>query len=252
MFAKERHQLILQALADAGRVEVLELAARWEVSEDTIRRDLREMAANGLLHKTHGGAVPVAGVHVPMRQRQHLASGPKSGIGRRAAKLVEAGQTIILDAGATTLALAGHLTVRPLRVVTNALDIATLLSDDADIELVLLGGQWSRHDRHFSGQSALDSMALLRADLAFIGVCALDVQMGVTAHTNADAQLKRCMVAHARRAVLVAEASKWGQVAPYAVGALSAFEQWVTDQTPVGMVGEPIAVTLAGNDESRA
>jgi DeoR/GlpR family transcriptional regulator of sugar metabolism len=245
MFAKERHQLILQALTDMGRVEVIALAAQWQVSEDTIRRDLREMAAQGLLHKTHGGAVRVTGPHAPMLQRHRNSTDAKARIGRAAAHLVRPGQTLILDAGSTTLELARHLQARPLRVITNALDIAALLADDADIELVLLGGTWNRDDRNFSGETALVALSLLRADIAFIGVCALDARMGVTADDSAQAQIKRAMVASAARSVLVADASKWGQVAPFAVAALGQCEQWITDQMPVDLEATTIRITVA-------
>lgn len=244
MFAEERHALILTMLNAAGRVEVSELVARLQVSSDTVRRDLREMAALGLINKTHGGAVSVNGPSMPALQRRHLDAPAKDGIGIAAARLVQPHQSVIIDAGATGLSLARHVSARPLRVVTNAFDIAALLCDDADIELIVLGGAWNRHDRNFTGEAALKGLALIRADWAFIGACGLDAKAGITAQFGEDAQLKRAMLASAARSVVLADSRKLGLVAPYFVADLAELDHLVTDIAPDTLDGADIHIIV--------
>jgi DeoR/GlpR family transcriptional regulator of sugar metabolism len=109
MFAEERRETIVAELTRHGRVEVAELALRLEVSEDTIRRDLRALQAQGYLQKTHGGAVALDTPHLAWSLRARVVPEAKANIGARAAQLVEPGQTVILDAGSTILEMARHL-----------------------------------------------------------------------------------------------------------------------------------------------
>src|SRR3954454_16455799 len=127
MFAEERRKVILGLLTRDGRVEVSGLASQFGTSEDTIRRDLRDLAAQGFLQKTHGGAVALDVANLAWEARTHLQPAAKVSIGQAAAALVEPGQTVILDAGLTVLEMARQLSVEPLRVITNSLDIAQIM-----------------------------------------------------------------------------------------------------------------------------
>ncbi|MDB5043996.1 MAG: transcriptional regulator, DeoR family, partial [Deinococcus sp.] len=117
MFAEERQNKILSELRQAGRVEVQTLVERFAVSEHTIRRDLKALQRRGHLHKTHGGAVTLDTPHLDWQGRVSALPEAKDRIGRRAAALIGPGETVILDASSTTLALARHLTVRPLTMI---------------------------------------------------------------------------------------------------------------------------------------
>ncbi|HEY9100986.1 DeoR/GlpR family DNA-binding transcription regulator [Chitinimonas sp.] len=247
MFAQERHQRILAALTEHGRVEVAALARELDVSEDTVRRDLKALTGQGFVQKTHGGAVLLATTQIRYPARSAVRPAAKAGLGAAAAALVEPHQTVFIDAGSTTLELARALDVTPLRVVTNSLDVANVFSDQAGVELVLSGGEWNPLERHFSGPGALAQIVQYRADLAFLGACAVHPKLGVTANLAPDAQLKAAMIAHAASAVLVVDDSKFGQIAPHSVAPLAAFERLITDRAPAWLSGEqPLVQVVAG------
>jgi DeoR/GlpR family transcriptional regulator of sugar metabolism len=230
MFAEERRKIILTMLTRDGRVEVMKLANRFQVSEDTIRRDLRELAALGFLQKTHGGAVALDVPSLAWEARSQVLPAAKEKIGVMAAGLIEPNQTVILDAGSTVLELARHLAVRPIKVITNGLDIANLLEAQAGVSLVLVGGEWDTANRYLSGTQAVQAIAEYRADWLFLGTCALHPQAGITSKHAPDAALKRAMRGSALKTVLLADHTKFNQVAPYFVAPLSALHAVVTDR----------------------
>ncbi len=238
MFAPERQQRILAALGHEGRVAVPDLARTLGVSEDTIRRDLKALAARGFLHKTHGGAVTLDASRMAWNDRAALQSEAKTRIGARAAQLVHAGDSVILDAGSTVLELAHHLRVRPLSVLTNSLDIAAVFIADRDVQLSLTGGDWHTRSRYLVGASALDTLARRRADWAFLGACAVHPAQGLTSVSDADAAVKRAMLDAADRTVVLADSSKAGQIAPHLVAPLARLYALVTDDADVARTME--------------
>lgn len=249
-FAEERQARIAATLRDEGRVEVAALAATYGCSEDTIRRDLRRLAAAGLVQKTHGGAVALQAHVLPVTERLDVRVGPKRAIARAAAERVSAHQTLFIDAGSTTLALAQQLAgsdgPRPLTIVTAALDVAVLFAGDPRVRLVLAGGTWAPETREFTGTLALETLRAHRADWAFLGACALHPDLGLTTMADDDAQLKRAMIAAAATVAVLADATKHGTVAPYAVADLSAIDLVLTDATPdwlLAAVPEVVHVT---------
>lgn len=248
MFTEERRQRILTELQSAGRVAVTDLAGRYGVSEDTVRRDLRALAAEGFLQKTHGGAVALDTPHMTWQARSQLFGEVKSDIGKLAAALVEPGQTVLLDAGSTPLAVARALTVRPISVITNSLDVAQLFIDDREVTLLLTGGLWDSTRRHFVGEAALNALAGVRADWAFLGTCAVHPKAGITATDELDAQWKRALCRTALRVVLLADHSKFHQVVPYLVADLSTIEVLVTDQHDADLAATGVRMLVTGDD----
>ncbi|WP_425145949.1 DeoR/GlpR family DNA-binding transcription regulator [Deinococcus sp.] len=230
MFAEERQQQILARLSQSGRVEVLELARALKVSEDTVRRDLRALEGRGYLHKTYGGAVALDPGHMTWKARADLKAGAKAGIAALAAPLVEAGQSLLLDAGSTVLELARRLHVRPLNVLTNSLDIAAVFAAEAGVQLSLTGGDWDVSARYLVGTQAVQTLAQRRADWAFLGACAFHPRAGVTSVSAADAAVKRAMILAADRVVVLADSSKAGQIAPYLVAPLGRLYALITDE----------------------
>jgi len=228
-FAEERRARLLDILRQRGRMEVLELAQMFGVSEHTIRRDLNQLHAEGVLQKTHGGAVMLDSARLEFEARSAVLERAKRGIGKTAATLIEPGSTVILDAGSTTLAFARALTARPLSVVTNSLDIAVLFDRDPAVQLVLTGGTWTPDARALRGTAAREMLALCRADWAVLGACALDIRAGVTASYEDDAAVKRAMVAAASRTMVLADHSKQGSVAPFHVAAWQQVSLLMTD-----------------------
>ena len=142
MFAEERHEIINNLLAEGGSVKVTELSEQLNVSEATIRRDLQEMEEKKLLKRTHGGAIRIEDTNfeptfVDKKNKKHEE---KVAIGKYAAKLINDGDTIIVDSGTTTLEIARNITAKNVTVITNSIDIAAELSNKEDIELIVTGG----------------------------------------------------------------------------------------------------------------
>ena len=229
VFAKERQAWILAELHRHGRVEVGALAEALEVSEDTVRRDLRSLAAEGHLQKTHGGAVVLDPAHMSRAARADVAAEAKRSIAAAAAPLVQPGQTLMLDAGSTVLALAHALSVRPLTVVTNCLDVALVFDADPDVTLHLSGGEWNRRSRYLTGPVAVAAVGRYRADWTFLGACALHPEVGATSVDARDAELKVAMAAAALRVVVLADSTKHATVAPHLVCPPEAIDVLVTD-----------------------
>ena len=235
-FAQERQREIAQTLRESGRVEVAALAAHYDVSEDTIRRDLRLLASHGLVQKTHGGAVALHATVIPAAERAGVRAQAKRAIAHAAAAHVRPHQTLFIDGGTTTLALAQELHAagapRPLTVVTTSLDVATALLDDRQVRLVLAGGAWLPESRIFEGPQAVATLRAHRADLAFLGACALHRRMGITANEAGDMALKRAMIDGAAQRFVLVDASKLDAVAPHAVCALAEVDRVICDVAP--------------------
>ncbi|HEX2734209.1 MAG TPA: DeoR/GlpR family DNA-binding transcription regulator [Polyangiaceae bacterium] len=232
MFAEERRQAILAILAGKSRIEVAELAERFDVSVDTVRRDLRALASTGAFRKTHGGAVSMNVGSLDWSARAGIQHEAKDRIGKAAAQLVSPRQTVILDAGLTVLALAGHLDARPLTVITNSLDVATQFANDPGVSLIITGGNWDPTARYLSGVHALEMIKAHRADWVFLGTCALHVEAGMTAHHAPDAAMKRALLSAGLQSVLLADHTKFGAVAPHFVGSVDSVQTIVTDEKP--------------------
>ncbi|MDX2006597.1 MAG: DeoR/GlpR family DNA-binding transcription regulator [Meiothermus sp.] len=220
MFTPERQQRIIAELAAKGRVEVGELVDLLQVSEATVRRDLKALAEQGYLQKTHGGAVGLDTLYLGWNARAGLHAEAKRRIGKTAASLVEPGQTVILDAGSTALEAARFLEARPLTVITNSLDIAQSLEASPQLTLLLTGGEWDPKVRHFGGEAALTTLRLFRADWCFLGVSGVHPKAGITSAYGDNAAVKRAMVTAADRVVALADASKLGEIAPHFVAGL--------------------------------
>lgn len=230
MFSQERQKQITLELTSKGRVEVLELARRYGVSEHTIRRDLHVLAGRGLLQKTHGGAVSLQTAHLDWATRAITLSDAKQSIGAKAAQLVQCGQTVIVEAGSTTLSFARQLKVRPITIITNSLDVARLFEEEEEVTLIVSGGEWNARARAFRGATAQKTVATYRADWTILGTCALHPHIGATVTNEEDAALKRAAVAAGLRTVVLADHSKRDQVAAHLVLSPAQLDIVVTDQ----------------------
>lgn len=232
MTTAERQQAIVDCLADRGRVSVSELAHRFTVSDDTVRRDLQTLADGGVLQKVHGGAIALDVPSMGRGPRRRVLAPVKRALGAAAAGLVTAGMTVMLDAGETVWAVAEALPEVPLTVITHSLDIAGLLADRPRIRLIVAGGLWNPRQRLFEGAAAEALVASCRADLAFLGACAIDAVRGVTATDAGDAAIKRAMIAASARRILVADHTKIAGLQPWFVAPLASFEVFFTDRPP--------------------
>lgn len=212
----ERQAQILSSVQAAGRVRVIELAETLAVSEMTVRRDLEEMEGGGLLVRVHGGAASVTSrsFEPGFAVRSSLQIEAKQRIGRAAAELVRDGETLIVDAGTTTLHVAGAL--RPelrLRVMALSLRIADVLADQPNVTLMIPGGRVRPHERSLVGAVTLSTFDNLVFDTAILTTGGVDVVHGITEYEYDDAETKRAALRSARRSIIVADSTKLGAVA---------------------------------------
>lgn len=215
MFAEERKRLILEWLQEGFTVRVPELGRRLEVSEATVRRDLQEMEEEGLLRRTHGGAMllraGLAGLEMSFQQKEDRFLPEKKAIAAFAASLVRPGEVILLDAGTTTLELARALPPLELTVATNSMEVAGVFRDIEQVEVWLLGGLWRKGTRSLVGPMTNRLLRELHFDKVFLAANALDAEKGVMTPNTLEAETKQHMVRAGREVFLLADHSKWGR-----------------------------------------
>src|SRR3982751_6072025 len=217
LLASERQQQVRRWLVDRGSVRVAESARVFRVSAETIRRDLRALADEGLADPVHGGAVLRDGVGAPafgvphVTTRALIEQRAKNAIGVGAAARVRSGQVVVLDAGTTTLAVAHHLRQhRELTVVTNSVAIAQVAAAIPASTVYVIGGKLVPESQSTIGPQAQRDLAGLRADWAFLGAAAVDVDGGFMSADPYEAEVKRAMIKTARQVALVLDATKFG------------------------------------------
>ena len=231
MFNAERTQFILQRLERNGRVVVTELSHELGVCEDTIRRDLREMAAEGLLQRVHGGALPRSPATANYTSRQQQTPTAKEKIAQVAASLIQNGQVIILDGGTTNVLVAQHLPHSlQATVITNSPPAATALKDHTQVDIILIGGHLYKDSLVTIGAPVVETLQTIRADLCMLGVCSLHPEVGISIPNFEEAHVKRAMIASAAEVVALASAEKLGTAAPYIVAPLHELTHLVTEQ----------------------
>ena len=232
MLTEERRQVILDRLASDGKIVAAELSASLDVSPDTLRRDLRELADAGLLRRVHGGALPAVVGARSYAVRREQAPAAKAAIARATIRLLRDGQVIMLDAGTTTLEVARHLPPDlDATVVTNSPPIAVALADHATVEVVVLGGMLVKDAHALVGASTIEALRYLRADVLVLGVCSLHPEVGITVLELEESYVKRAMIENAAEVVAVSSADKLGSAAPYVVGPLDELTYLVTESS---------------------
>ena len=230
--AARRLAIQRQLLLD-GSVTVEMLARDLDVSVATIRRDLTQLEDDGLIRRTHGGAVTQArrGADQAFGIREQIDSEAKSRIARAACRLVEADQTILMNDGSTVLALARELAARelPLTVVTPGVNIATCLSENPRISAYLLGGRVRHQTLGTSGSFAERMLAEINADIAFLAAEGTTVAEGMTYSYETDSQLARLMHERSTTTVVLATTRKLAQRDRISALPVSAIDMLVTE-----------------------
>lgn len=225
----QRRGVILQRLASEQRVIARDLAVEFGVSEDAIRRDLRDLAEAGKCRRVYGGALPVAGP-APFVERVDRDFSVKRPLARAAAALIAPDATVYIDAGSTNLLLAESLMRgRPVTVVTNSVAVAAAVYRRPEVRLFLIGGLVDPDVDGALGGGAMEQIGRYRPDLTVLGACAVDPDIGLTAHDDRDADLKRAAVAGAGRVVLLATNDKLGRSAPHHVAAAPAIQTLIVE-----------------------
>ncbi|WP_075734594.1 DeoR/GlpR family DNA-binding transcription regulator [Streptomyces acidiscabies] len=233
MYAPERQQEILRLARDGGRVDVLSLAEEFQVTAETIRRDLKSLDRAGLVRRVHGGAIPVGRLDFEpdLAEREYTSADEKDRIAKAALAELPTDGTLILDAGTTVARLAAAIPLdATLTVVTHSLPIAARLADHPGIQLHLVGGRVRHRTRAAVDAWALRVYGEIRADVLFVAANGFSPAHGLTTPDLAESAVKRAAIAAARRVVLLADSAKHAQEHFARFGDLTDVDLLITDQ----------------------
>jgi DeoR family fructose operon transcriptional repressor len=235
MYAEERQQAIASLVMQKGRASVAELAETYDVTTETVRRDLAALDRAGLLRRVHGGAVPARALHLVeagVGEREATRADHKDAIAAAALDyLPVSGASVLIDAGTTTARIAGQLpTDRELVVVTNSVPIAARLAGMPTVQLQLLGGRVRGLTQAAVGEQALRVLDSLRVDVAFIGTNGISVRHGLSTPDSEEAAVKRAMVRAAGYVVVAADSSKLGREEFVSFAPIGRVDTLITDR----------------------
>lgn len=227
-----RHQRILALARHAGSVTVEALATALEVTPQTIRRDLNQLASRAMLSRVHGGAVVTSGVdNLDREARRQVAAGAKAAIGVAAAALVPNGASLFINIGTTTEAIASALVHhRHLLVVTNNLNVADILGGVPTIEVVVAGGRVRASDRAVVGALAMDFLRGFKLDFALIGASAIDAEGTLLDFDMDEVRVSQTIIEQARSVILATDQTKFGRPAPVRIAEIGVVDHLVTDR----------------------
>lgn len=253
----ERRRYILEHLARAGRVLAVDLARQFAISEDTARRDLRDLAAAGLCQRVYGGALPLSTASGTLVQREGEQTTRKAALGRAGADVIartmQPHEVLFLDAGSTNLAVARALPPDlHITVVTHAPHIATALGPLAGIELITIGGRVDARCGAALGARALRDLDGIRVDLALLGSCAVDAAAGLAAFYLEDAEFKRAVAGASATVMTIATSEKLGTSASFRVVPASRLTHLVVEADASPALLEPfLAIGVCTHRASR-
>ena len=215
---EERQQIILDLLQSEGKVLAIDLATRLNTTEATIRRDLRYLSDNGLCKRIHGGALAKSAIIATPLERKLISSDEKKALAIAALRLIKNNQVIFLDSSTTHLLLADLLPQdKNLTVVTNSINIAAHLLDRSGIRTIVLGGELNNLIGGAVDSKAIQELAILKFDLALVGVCSWSSESGFSAVDYQDAQFKRMLVDRAGEIAVLCTQDKIDKFAPYKI-----------------------------------
>jgi len=247
-----RQERIISLAREIGRVTVDDLAQRYVVTPQSIRRDLNEIAELGLLQRVHGGAVLASGTeNVGYEARRMLSQEEKRRIGIRTAALVPDNCSLFINIGTTTEEVARALVGRRgLMVVTNNLNVANILHRSPGAEVIIAGGVVRGSDGGIVGEQTADFIDQFKLDLAVIGASAIDEEGALLDYDYREVRVARAIIANARRILLAADHSKFARAAPVRIAHISQTDTFVTDTAPPDAVRalcaqHGVSITLA-------
>ncbi|MER5952049.1 DeoR/GlpR family DNA-binding transcription regulator [Streptomyces sp. NPDC001904] len=241
MLAAERREHLLGLLAREGKIVAKDVAAELGISEDSVRRDLRDLAAEGLCQRVYGGALPASPAVADYATRTTVAPDGKQRVAAAAAALVRPDSALILDGGTTALAVARHLPPDlPCTVITHSPTIAAALLGHPRAELFLLGGRVFKHSAVTCGAAAVEAAQNVSADLCLIGVTGVHPEAGLTTGDAEEAAMKRALAARAADTYVLASSEKIGTASRYRVLPWADVTAVITDADP----GHPVVERL--------
>ncbi len=232
MLKEERQQRILEMLRQQGKVMASGLSNKLEVSEDTIRRDLNDLAGEKLIQRVHGGALLRAPETGNFISRQKQGANVKAELARVAVQFVQDGQVIILDGGTTTLQVAQMLPhTLQATIITNSPPVAIALTDYPWVEVYLLGGKIYKDSLVTVGVDPVERLRFIRADLCLLGICSLHFESGISVPNMDEAKVKQAMLASSAEIIALASEEKLNTAAQYIVGPIHELTHLITEKS---------------------
>jgi len=234
MFLTGRQAEILDLAKAEGRVLVEDLAARFSVTPQTIRKDLNDLCDSKALTRIHGGALfPSGNENVKYEARRSIAAPEKQAIGRAAAAMIPDNSSLFINIGTTTEAVGEALLEhRELMVITNNINVANRLRVYPSIEVVIAGGVVRGADGGIVGEAAVDFIRQFKVDYAVIGVSAIDGDGALLDFDYREVKVAQAIIANARHVILVSDSTKFERTAPVRIGHLSQVHTFITDVCP--------------------
>ncbi|WP_251151726.1 DeoR/GlpR family DNA-binding transcription regulator [Cellulosimicrobium sp. Marseille-Q4280] len=250
MLASERREHLLETLRRDGKIVAKAAAAELGLSEDSIRRDLRDLAAEGLCQRVYGGALPVSPAVVDYASRHQVGTVGKRLVAAAAVQLISPGATVILDGGTTALAVASALppTLR-CTVITHSPTVAAALVEHPGVEVFILGGRLFKHSAVASGAATVEAAQRISADVFLLGVTGIHPETGLTTGDGDEAAMKRVLAGRAAETYVLGSSEKIGAASPYRVIGFGDVAGIVTDADPgsdvVRRLGEQVRIVEA-------
>ena len=221
-FPPERRQRLLDWLRRDGKIVAADVAHRLNVSIDTIRRDLNQLALEGFIQRVHGGALPLSPGLREGETGQEKAKSGKIQIAEKAAQLVQGGSVVFFDCGNTVLEIAKQVPPKlQFTAITHHLPIALTLAERADCEVIVLGGRVNRAWHYAFSPNTAQEIRRFRLDLLFMSICSIDAEAGISCHGLEDLELRKAMIESSSTVVGVATREKLGTAAPFVLGPVS-------------------------------
>lgn len=238
-----RQREIVEIARARGSVDVDTLAEHFLVTPQTIRRDLNLLCAGEYLRRTHGGAIfNDVNVNLGYQARRYIAAEAKRRIGELAASLIPDGSSLFINIGTTNEQVARYLKAkRDLMVITNNVNVVTILMGATGIELIVAGGVVRHEDSGIVGERASDFLSQFRVDYAIIGTSAIEEDGTLLDYDYREVLAARAIIEHARSVILVADATKFQRSAPIRIASISSIQHFVTDREPPAAFGEACA-----------
>ena len=234
MLKEERHQYILRELEDKYRVYITTLSKDLRVSDDTLRRDLTELDAQGLLTKVHGGAIIKSGIPIDFAGRLQTGMEEKKGMAAKVIPLIKEHDVLLIDGGTSNLEVVRQLPRdMKLTIYTNSFPVINELLEHPQIEVVFMGGNLFRSSRVTLGISVFQALQTLRADWLFLGVCSIHPKYGLTDPNKDECAVKRMMMERAMRIVVMADSHKLNTAENYVIGSLHDIDYLVVEDSKV-------------------
>jgi DeoR/GlpR family transcriptional regulator of sugar metabolism len=233
MVKEERLQIIINTLEKDSKVRLNELSALLNVSEDTVRRDIKELDMQGLLRAVRGGAISRSPIPQHYRDREKYNQQHKQAIANKALQFLKDGQVVFFDGGTSVVALAAALPKDlKITIITNSFPVANILEDHPSAEVIFAGGRLHKTAFTTMGQETIDTFKKVRADVCMLGICSLHHTMGITSIIYEDAQLNNIMINQAQKTIALSALEKINTVEPYYVCPVTDVDVIITETDP--------------------